>query len=398
MYKRLVVVIPTRNRSDLAIRAANSAFSSADRDDVSVLISDNSTEPAHSAALDSFIASMRAKDLYLVRPCMPLSMTAHWEFAINKALLKSEFSHFVFLTDRMIFKRESLGVLVAIAKQYPLEILSYSNDQIDDFPPNIRFFPALRSGRLFRIDSSSLIAQSAKMSFNTCLPRMLNCVAPREHLVLLNERYNSVFSSTSPDFCFCYRTLASTEAILYLDESLMVSYALDRSNGASVARGLPSKDSVDFRMQLTATELNGYAPLPEIITVGNAVIHEYFFVKNESANPKFLPIARGPYLDYLAHEAFQFKDRNLKSDSLAILRSSGWRFTFSFGWYRFNRALMGVVALLLAKKFTSVEGALEFSCTRSKPRILWIHSLTRRYAHEQVPISVESLRSKNRPG
>lgn len=395
MYKQLVVVIPTRNRSDLAIRAAISVLSNVEQRDVSVLISDNSTESAHSSALDAYIASNCASDLTLIRPPMPLSMTAHWEFAINEALRRTEFSHFIFLTDRMIFKRDSLGALLAISRQYPLDVLSYSNDQVDDFPPNVRYFPAIRSGRLFRIDSASLIAQSAKMSFNTCLPRMLNCLVPREHLVLLSERYHNVFSSASPDFCFCYRTLASTESILYLDESMMVSYALDRSNGASVARGLPSKDSVDFRMQLTAKDLNSCAPVPEIATVGNAVIHEYVCVKNESAHPEFFPIALGPYLDYLAHEALQFKDQNLKSKSLAILRNSGWRFTLGFAWQRFFRALVSLVARLLAKKFASIDDALEFACARSKRRIPWIHSFTRRYVQRQVPISIDVSLSKN---
>jgi hypothetical protein len=56
LFKRLLILIPTRNRGELACRAALSVLDSAADLPVEVVISDNSTDADESARIDTFLA------------------------------------------------------------------------------------------------------------------------------------------------------------------------------------------------------------------------------------------------------------------------------------------------------------------------------------------------------
>src|SRR5271154_952143 len=70
-FTGLAVILPTRNRSDLAIRAAKSVLSGIDSQDVSLIISDNSTDAAESARINEFASTCTDSRLALVRPPSP---------------------------------------------------------------------------------------------------------------------------------------------------------------------------------------------------------------------------------------------------------------------------------------------------------------------------------------
>ncbi len=389
MFKQLAVIIPTRNRSDLAIRSARSVIASQNDLAIRILISDNSTEANHSAAIDRFVESRPHGNLTLLRPQRPLPMTAHWEWAITEALQTAGASHFAFLTDRMSFRPGEVRSLIEIARHYPNDVISYTLDRIDDFSTPVRYRPLPRTGRLFRIESTLLLSLSSRMTFFSCLPRMLNCVVPLEHLEQSKLRFGSIFSSVSPDFCFCYRCLALNDSILYFDKSVLLNYALGKSNGASIARGIPSKDSMDVLSTIKVSDLNSYTNLPEVITVGNAIVNEYNFVRRESSSAKFPPISARKYMDFLAAEVSDFLGLERRLAGLCYLRREGWRPSTEFRVSRIKAAAISAIVWILEYRFHSLEEAIDYANNRPPHKSIFSSFLARRYRSVQVPLPID---------
>jgi hypothetical protein len=385
MFKQLAIIIPTRNRSALAIRTAQSVLDAVSGGLVRVLISDNSTETQDSEALAAFAAAA-GTGLELMRPPASLSMTAHWEWAISQAQERTEASHFLFLTDRMSFRPGQVEALAAILARHPEDVLSYTVDRIDDFARPVRYKPLPRTGKLFRMDCGRLLALSAAMVFYSCLPRMLNCAVPRTYLERSRARFGSVFASVSPDFCFCYRCLALCDSILYYDKSVLLNYALSQSNGASASRGVQTRQTRDFYANMNAADLNAYSPLPAVLTVGNAIMNEYGFVARESGGAKFPPISRERYFDHLAGEISDFIDSDFRRTSLDLLRREGWRPGLAFRWRRLQHRGLLAGLRLLERRFASMDEAIRYASAHRPRDRDFASAMARRYGSNEVPL------------
>ena len=245
-YKGLLVVIPTRNRADLAINAILSVLNQPNCEDVQVLVSDNSTDLKDIKILHNFCQKNDNDRLNYIRPPEPLSMTKHWDWVINQALGKYSVNHFLYLTDRMIFKTGQLQEVRDIAKCYPDYIISYDHDRVADDRKPVKLEQSNWTGKLYRIKSGQILFLSSQAHFHSLLPRMLNSIAPRNVLNQISQSVGNIFSSVAPDFNFCYKSLGIVDSILYFDKALIVHYAILQSNGASFAKGIPSKASKDF--------------------------------------------------------------------------------------------------------------------------------------------------------
>src|SRR5712692_11157946 len=99
----LVVVIPTRNRANLAVGAIRSVLGQ-NVDNVRILVSDNSTIAEEAASLSRFCRQLKDDRLHYITSPEPLSMGAHWDWAMRHATHFRDASHFTVLTDRMIFR------------------------------------------------------------------------------------------------------------------------------------------------------------------------------------------------------------------------------------------------------------------------------------------------------
>jgi hypothetical protein len=319
----VTIVIPTRNRPATLAGAVRSVVEQP-RLGTTVIVSDNSTDPRSREEVEAFCRRYDDEVVRYVRPPEPLPMPAHWNWALGTALASSDASHFAFLTDRMVLKAGALGSLLAVVAKHPEKIVSYNHDELDDrgSPIGLRLFPW--SGKVLEIDSSHLLYLSSRGVIRAPLPRMMNSVAPRGLFSELGERFGAVFGSISPDFCFCYRCLATVDSILYLDQALLIQYALDRSQGASYARGEDTQDRVDFAGQLGTTEMNYAAPVPAFQTIRNAIFHEYAFVKAESGSPRFPAIDPRAYMAAMLEDFSQLENPALRRQMLAVLRDNGW--------------------------------------------------------------------------
>lgn len=361
-YNGLLVIIPTRNRSELAISAINSVLAQPYTDSVNVLVSDNSTETSESEKLIDFCRKYDDSRLRYIKPPESMAMARHWEWAMNEALHLYNSNHFLFLTDRMVFKNGEIKTINDIAQSYPDKIISYNIDRVNDFVEPITLERLSWTGKLFEINSSHLLKLSSQSIFHHCLPRMLNCVVPRFIVAEIINRFGNVCMSTAPDFCFCYRSLDITSSIYYYDKSILIEHAVTRSNGANFTRGTTSKDSTDFLSNLgSQSRLNFLAPLPEIITVGNSIIHEYCFVKQESKSEKFLDVDMTKYMDYLASETSSIMDDDLKKEILRTLTSQGWkRYTKYYLYHSFKKIIKKFFHSNFSK-FGSVDEAIEYA-------------------------------------
>lgn len=328
VYTGTVVVIPTRNRSAIAMNAIRSVLE-ARLSDVEVMVSDNSTSETEREALAAFCARLGEKRLRYVRPPEPLAMSAHWQWAIEQALGFYPASHVTYLTDRMMFRTGALAEALKLAAQYPDKIISYNMDRIVDHvrPIRVEQYPATQ--KLLEIETVELSRLLSQSVFHAGLPRMLNCVVPREVFARMQGHFGDVFSSIAPDFRFCCRVIEMEETILYYDKSLLFHYALDRSNGASVSRGEASSDTDDFAANLPVdnSRRNYATPIPQLITAVNAVFNEYLAFKQETNSSRFFDVDLEKYLQANAEEVQQFTDETLRAEMLALLVAKGFQNT-----------------------------------------------------------------------
>jgi hypothetical protein len=366
-FRGLVAVIPTRNRAELAIQALLSLLHQNCTSDLQVLISDNSSNKLESDKLSEFCKQLADDRVTYIVPPDDMSMSLHWNWAIRKAMSQYSQNHFFFLTDRMILRKGELSCLISLVKAHPNEVTSFNHDRINDFGIPVILELSPWSSSLTRISSSMLLSLTSQMVFHPSLPRMLNCVVPRSVLMQLEERFDSIFTSVSPDFCFCYRLLGIRDHIYYYDKPLIVHYAMSRSNGACTSRGTVSNDSIDFRAHLpTSNNIIPWSPLPGLLTVGNAIINEYLFARHELGAPFFPSINMKKYFIYLSKEISRFIDDRVRSEMFALIELNGWKGNSKLKWHKFKCQIHRTI--FPGIKFKTVQGALQFANENFLPK------------------------------
>ncbi len=360
MSNKLTIIIPTRNRANLAINAVESILGQQDLSP-HILLSDNSTNHEDSALLNDYVTNASSKSVTLIRPQKPLPMSDHWNWAMEHALTNTDSTHFAILTDRMLFRPGSTREILELIDERPNKVISYTYDRINDHAQPVVYQPLPRSGFILALSSSHLLHMAASMKFSSCLPRMLNSVSPRDLLEKMRVRFGSIFSSISPDYCYCFRALSQENSIVYYDKSILLSYAHDRSNGANVSRGTQSLDHLDFLRSQSSGSINGNTPLPQIMTVGNAVVNEYNFVKEESESPEFPEIKQDAYLGFLAQEVSNYNNQEAMESAFLTLKNAGWiqppPRMFSACVNFFNRAALWA----LSRKFGTSQDAIAYA-------------------------------------
>src|SRR5688572_21373546 len=89
---KIAIVIPTRNRPQLAINAVKSLL---DQDcEIDIFVADNSSSP------DGLPDFCRDSGVHYLRPGSELSMPENWDFAVRRAMEISDASHFSVHYDR----------------------------------------------------------------------------------------------------------------------------------------------------------------------------------------------------------------------------------------------------------------------------------------------------------
>lgn len=325
-YAGMVVVVPTRNRAELAMNAVRSVLEQ-EVENVAVMISDNSTIEFEREELAQFSHGLSEPRLRYVRPPKPLAMPAHWDWAMEQALAFHTANHFIYLTDRMMLRNGALKEMADLAALYPAQVISYNLDRIcdDAMPIRIEQYPATE--KLVEVETLRLSRLFAQGVFHPGLPRMLNCIVPRLVFDRMRERFGNVFASIAPDFNFCVRCLDTEDSILFFDKSLLFHYALNRSLGASATRGELTPDNADFTANLPVDNaIRNYAtPIPSLITAVNAAFNEYLIHKQQTNSARFFDVELQAYLSANALEVNEVRDPELRAAMLGLLVEHGYK-------------------------------------------------------------------------
>jgi hypothetical protein len=399
------IVVPTRNRAPMACAAIRSAIEQ--HPDLRVLVSDNSTDEDAAREVAAFCEQLPGARVRYVRPPAPLAMTAHWQWALQRALEPDDVTHVAYLTDRMVMKRGELQAVLSLAASHPDKVISYNHDAVDDYrtPVGLQLYDW--TGRVFEIEAAHLLYLSSRGVIRPPLPRPLNSLVPRAVFEQVASRFGGAFASISPDFCFTYRCLDTVDSIFYYDKAVLLQYAMQRSQGASYSRGEDTKDRVDFAAQLGTTEMNNAAPVPAFHTIRNAIFHEYNFVRAETGSGKFPPIDPRAYMAAVLEDFSQIENRELRSRMFDVLRDNGWvgapRMRYGLavaalrpvyrGWdvvRTVARAVIGLARRVLSER---VAGALGAAGLRPPPGLVGFRSTERaiEYANRHPRAPSESV-------
>ena len=335
----LTVVIPTRDRADLAVNALHSVLG-AQRPDVTVLVSDNSTSADQRDQLRAQCADHLTERVRYVTPPEPMPMAEHWEWARQTATATFEPTHLTYVSDRGMLLDGALDELASLISRYPDRVITYKFAVVDDFIRPVRLTQPPWTGRLLELDSAAIIKVSSRGETGTYLPQMLNCVAPTTVLRAVEARFGGVFGSVSPDTCFGYRCLVVCDSILYRDKALLIHYATDRSTGGSLGRGVSSPALRDFQ-RVAAGVLAGDAPEPRFVTPTNGMLSEYCFVRAEAPDRRLPPLSNRGYLAAIARDVRRIENPQLRDEMTSLLRARGWR-----GRARFRNAAERAVRLI----------------------------------------------------
>jgi hypothetical protein len=330
---RLQIVIPTRNRAAIA-ETAVACILDQDATNVSVLVSDNSTDAAEREQLERATAGLDG--VTYVTPAEPLPMTSHWEWAMQQALADPEVTHVAYLPDRRVFRRGGLALAAGVANRHPGRVVTYLYDEVRDHEQPIRLWQNGWTGKVLELQAQHLLDLAVVGQFPLALPLVSNGIVPREVVEAVRGRFGSVFDSIAPDYCFAFRCLEVVDAILFLDRACGVQWALDRSHGFSQARGMQTQDRLDFIADLGGRHLNVSTPLPEFDLAMNAVYNEYFFVQAEGAT-KLRPVRQSGYLAALAGSVPMLDDPAARQSGLAAVATEGWRWRGARGRARLHR-------------------------------------------------------------
>jgi hypothetical protein len=315
---KLVVLIPTRNRADLAAAAIESALASpAGR--LRVLVSDNSTSDEQRAELAAACDRRRDPRLARMSPPAPLPMAEHWEWALARTLEAQDWTHLVVLTDRMIFRPGALDELVAVASARPGAVITYTMDRVDDVREPVVLEQMSWTGRKVDVPSTALLGAGARCVYPEALPRLLNTCVARGTIEDVRREFGTICTSISPDFCFAFRSLVVAESILYFDKPLLIQYAITRSNGHSHSRGVATADSRDFQKELRKSGATFATPLPAVRTVANAIAHEYCAVRAAAKRRTLEPMDVRSFFAMMTAELDAMEDAGTRDALRAVL-------------------------------------------------------------------------------
>lgn len=323
----VAIVIPTRNRADLAIEAIQSLLAISDARLGAVIVSNNSSEPEHIRQLADFCERSPDARLVHVRPPRSLAMAEHWDWAVRQALARPDITHVGLHYDRRI-SRPALALLFDRVMQLPAQAITYYLDSV--YPVASRFYVHQMewSGGLYEIETARALQLASRGQLTDrwqAFPVLVNCLTPRAIFERIQQRFGNICTSTTPDAAFGLRLCAVEERYGHFDMALGIHYAFERSNGLAYLRGELSPTYADFLKLLGDGPWLEAAPLPGVSLGQNIFWHEYALARRRSGDEKFPPIAMDEYLKDLARGLDAVHDQARRAELRELLIDRGWR-------------------------------------------------------------------------
>jgi hypothetical protein len=315
---RIAVVIPTRNRQPLAMKAVQSLLDQAPRLDI--VVCDNSTSPG---PLQDFCRGRPS--VHYLRPPAELSMPANWDYAVRTAMEMSPATHFSVHYDRKLSKPGAWAPLARLAGRFPDRLITFGADVVAAHPPPLRLWQTPWTGGVYAIGSAKvaqLLATGHVGRISHLLPIFSNCLVPRPILERIVGNFGDLCDSTGPDSAFMWRFLAFEPGYLHLDRPMGIYYASHRSTGVGYLRN-EGGDFPDFMKTYGERQWLEAAPVPGLNLGQNLLYHEHELVRRRTGD-RLPPLDRAAVLDDMAGFLQWVADPELKDRFRALLRENGW--------------------------------------------------------------------------
>ena len=196
------IVLPTKDRPELASRAVKSALAQT-RGDFEVVVADNGENPLRPDS--AWMDDPRVR----IHRTGGLIMCDNWQAAFQQARGK----YVCLIEDKMALTPESLQMAYDAIEHDHLDVLIYSigtnnsATRIEDKP--IRIYPIDRE-ELF-----DAVAQCCLDHYSKIGPRTLNCVFRRSYAEEVSRRSGRLFRPMSPDYSCGAQLLAGPGKLAY---------------------------------------------------------------------------------------------------------------------------------------------------------------------------------------
>jgi glycosyltransferase involved in cell wall biosynthesis len=327
MTARIAIVIPTRHRAALAIDAARSLLSQAGCE-ISLIVSDNSSDENEVRRLREFCAGADDPRLLYLRPPAIMPLPAHWDWALEQALARTEATHFGIQYDRKLWKPDKLRPLTDICSRTTDMLVTYLGDLTYPVGSEIIIWRPPVSGKLYEIDTAAVLRMTARGMIDEiglALPLLSNCIVPRAILERVRRRFGTICDSSTPDAAFAFRFCANEPRFLHFDRAATIIRAYDRSNGRSMFTGKSGGTWEDFMRLWGDRPMTAAAPIPDLCMGQNFTFHEYELVRRIAGEERFPPVEFAGYLRQLARALDMIEDPAVKSEMQARLEAHGWQ-------------------------------------------------------------------------
>ncbi|HVE72404.1 MAG TPA: hypothetical protein VNI54_13655 [Thermoanaerobaculia bacterium] len=325
---KLCFVLVTRNRTDHAIAAIRALLTQESAEPFDLVVSDNSELAEDARRLEEYCRSTGDSRLIYIRPEAPMAMPAHWNWAIEQAMARSDATHFGVQYDRKLWKPGELRVFHAACASDPRTTVAYGCDIAFLRGQAVEAWATPVTGRLYDIRTSTIVHLTSRgmvHQLGSAYPLLANCMVPRPALERVRARFGTICDSATPDAGFTYRLCALDERYLYLDRASVLVHGSRLSHGASYLRGDGSGTHGDFRKLWGDRPWLDAAPIPGLDLGWNIVFHEYTLVQRVVGEVQFPPIDRAGYLRELAFGLAWIDDPVRQKEMRRILGEHGWR-------------------------------------------------------------------------
>ena len=323
--RRLAVVIPTRNRARLAINACTALMNEREPA-LHIYVSDNSTAPDQVEELADFCRRVDPGCLTYLRPRQPLSMPAHWDWALAVVLEKSDATHCLLHYDRRILKPGHLRYATELMNRFPDDVVAWTLDQVNGRDQGGWVSQVEWDGRCYAIKTgrvAELTSAGRVVDMGFAFPFLSNCLVPRPVFRDIQQRFGNICHSTGADSCFTYRCCAVRDRYLLLDRALFVGYAMHRSAGWGYFSG-DGGDFRDFSDSLATQSWLEAAPIPGVSLGQNMLYHEYELVRRAISHHAFKPVEMKGYVRDLASCLPLVTDPVRAAELRTLLIEKGW--------------------------------------------------------------------------
>lgn len=323
----LAVVIPTRNRAEMAITAIRSLREQPGN--LQLFVSDNSAAADDVRLLAEFCRELADPRVTYMRAPGNAPQGRHWDWAVRQALARSNATHVTVHYDRKITRPGQAAAWMALATRFPDKVCTYLTDFIAAEPPPLRLWQPPWTGKLYLLKTSRAVECSARgqaLEMGQSLPILSNCIVPRAVVESIVERFGTFCDSTTADSCFAYRFCALYDDYLHLDRPLSVLYGSHRSAAVGYLRGGGGGgDFADYRQTWGGESWLDAAPLPGLNLGYNMLFHEYELVRRAVGGDRLPPLDRDGYLRDLGRGLAWIRDDTTRAGLRKLLEEQGWR-------------------------------------------------------------------------